>query len=141
MGLSSWLRRWRRSAPRGGRARKRLSYPPRLEALEDRWLPSTLTVTNFLDGGKVSLRYEVAAAQSGDTIVFDKKLDSGGGAIVLYSGNELHIDKNLTIQGPGAGLLTVYGGNEFAAPRIFEMGPGATVALSGLTIAIGLLWL
>jgi hypothetical protein len=114
----------------------RPSYRPRLEALEDRCTPSTLTVTNFLDGGKGSLRYEIAAARSGDTIVFDKKIDRGG-TIALTSGNELYIDKNLTIQGPGAGLLTVYGGNEFGAQRIFEVGPGAAVALSGLTIDHG----
>jgi hypothetical protein len=114
----------------------RPSCRPTLEALEDRWLPSTLNVTNFLDGGKGSLRYEIAAAHSGDTIVFDKKLDRGG-TITLTSGNELYIDKNLTIQGPGAGLLTVYGGSSNTESRIFEVGPGATVALSGLTIDHG----
>jgi hypothetical protein len=132
-----WFSSRLRNRKRHESSQMRPSFRPTLEALEDRCLPSTLTVTNFADGGKGSLRYEIAAAQSGDTIVFGKKLDRGGGAIVLTSGHELYIDKNLTIQGPGAGLLTVYGGNEFGAPRIFEVGPGVTVALSGLTIDHG----
>ena len=54
--------------------RKRAIFRPRIEALEDRWLPSTLTVLNNLDSGAGSLRAEIAAAQSGDTILFDKSL-------------------------------------------------------------------
>jgi predicted outer membrane repeat protein len=116
-----------------------------LEALEDRCVPSTLkhhsppppaptlTVINTGDSGPGSLRYEIAAANPGDTINFAPTLD--GHTIWLYSGNELDIDKNLTIQGPGAGLLTidsnlVTSGNS----RIFEVGSGATVALSGMTL-------
>jgi hypothetical protein len=45
-------------------------FRPRLEVLEGRWLPSTLTVTNNLDNGPGSLRAEITAANSGDTIVF-----------------------------------------------------------------------
>jgi len=33
-------------------------------------MPSTLTVTNNLDSGRGSLRYEIAHAQNKDTIVF-----------------------------------------------------------------------
>jgi hypothetical protein len=97
-------------------------------------VPSTLKVTNLGDGGKGSLRYEIAAAQSGDTIVFDKKLD--GGTITLRSQNELLINKNLTVQGPGAGLLTVADGGDLLGCRIFEI-ESATVTLSGLTISNG----
>src|SRR5262245_66250646 len=49
------------------------SFRPHLEALEDRWVPSTLTVTNALDTGALgdgSLRGATAAAQSGDTTNF-----------------------------------------------------------------------
>ena len=60
-----------RHAPAG---RKRPApFRPHLEALEDRWVPSTLTVTNNLDTGAAgdgSLRGEIAAAQSGDVINF-----------------------------------------------------------------------
>src|SRR6516165_12813270 len=72
MSFFSWLRkrtstrsrRWdgfqiRPTAPR---------FQPRLEALEDRWLLSTLTVTNNLDSGPGSLRAEIALAQNNDTI-------------------------------------------------------------------------
>jgi hypothetical protein len=50
-------------------------YRPRLETLEDRCLPSTLTVSSTADSGPGSLRDTLAAAQSGDTIVFDRSLD------------------------------------------------------------------
>jgi hypothetical protein len=46
---------------------------PRLEVLEGRALPSTLSVTTLRDSGVAgdgSLRGEIAAAQSGDTITF-----------------------------------------------------------------------
>jgi hypothetical protein len=51
-------------------------FRPRLEALEDRCVPSTLTVTNAADSGPGSLRYEISQANTGDTIVFgfSKKL-------------------------------------------------------------------
>jgi hypothetical protein len=45
-----------------------------LEALEDRQLFSTLTVTSLQDSGAGSLRAQIAAAQSGDTIVFSSSL-------------------------------------------------------------------
>jgi hypothetical protein len=103
--------------------------------LEDRWLPSTLTVTTAADSGPGSLRAEIAAAKSGDTIVFAPSLD--GQTITLTSG-ELLINKNLTITGPGAGNLTISGNN---ASRVFEVAAGThqpgKVSLSGLTITGG----
>src|SRR5262249_14982881 len=78
-------------------------FRPRLEALEDRWLPSTLTVLNNLDSGAGSLRADIAAAQSGDTIVFAPSLN--GQTITLTS--TLSITTGITIQGPGANLLTI----------------------------------
>jgi hypothetical protein len=103
------LRSEKRSDPaehrRGhGPSRRRARVRPRLEFLEDRRLPSTLTVTNNLDSGSGSLRADIAAAQSGDTINFDPSLN--GQTITLNSelfiGGPIH---NLTIQGPGAGQL------------------------------------
>ena len=43
---------------------------PTLEMLEGRIVLSTLTVLNNADSGPGSLRAEIAAASSGDTIVF-----------------------------------------------------------------------
>src|SRR5262245_39851912 len=78
---------------------------PGLEGLEDRTVPSALTVTNLNDSGVGSLRYELAQAQDGDFVVFAHRLQ---GTITLTSG-ELQVGQNVTIQGPGAGRLTVSG--------------------------------
>src|SRR4051794_24653372 len=77
-----------------------------IEVLERRRMFSTLTVLNTLDGGAGSLRAQVAAAHSGDTVVFAPSL--AGQTITLTKG-ELLISRNLTIAGPGAGQLTVSG--------------------------------
>jgi hypothetical protein len=141
--FSSWLRNFQRSAPAPRRSRQtsprqRASFRPRLEALEDRWLPSTLTVTNTQDHGRGSLRAEIAAARSGDTIVFSLQLD--GKTITLTSG-ELDLTKNLTIKGPGEGELTISGNSPYyyGTPnsRVFEVARATTVTLSGLTISNG----
>jgi hypothetical protein len=108
-----------------------MRFRPQLDALEDRWLPSTLTVTNNLDSGPGSLRAEIAAAKPRDAIAFAQSLD--GQTIKLTSG-ELDITKNLTIQGPGAGQLTVSGGGW---TRVFEVAKGSNVSLSNLTISQG----
>jgi hypothetical protein len=142
MSFISWLRNPKRSGPGEGRRPQksrcqRTSFRPQLEALEDRCVPSTLTVTNNLDSGPGSLRAEIAAANSGDTVVFDPSL--AGTTIQLTSG-ELVINKNLTIQGPegisGNGSGTYFGGP--GTSRVFEVdGAGTTVTLSGLTITNG----
>src|SRR5262249_48261079 len=86
-----------RGTPR--RAGRRPSFVPRLEALEDRVVPSTLTVTNTNDKGPGSLRATITSANSGDTIVFDPSLD---GQTVALTSDQLTINKNLDIEGPGA---------------------------------------
>src|SRR5437899_2101025 len=106
---------WLKSADRKSRAprrcRRRYCSPearhvPRVEALECRALPSTLTVLNNADSGDSSLRAMLALASSGDTITFDPSL--AGQTITLTSG-ELAIDKSLDIGGLGADQLTVSG--------------------------------
>src|SRR5262245_34442944 len=79
---------------------------PWLEALEDRSLPSTLTVTTTFESGAGSLRAAVGAASNNDTIVFESSLK--GKTITLTSG-ELAITKSLDIEGLGAANLTVSG--------------------------------
>jgi hypothetical protein len=92
-------------------------------------------VTNNQDSGAGSLRAEIAAASPGDIIVFDLGQTS---QTILLTSDELFINKSLTIQGPGADLLTISGGNTW---RVFEVSgnntTGPTVQLSGLTITGG----
>ena len=79
---------------------ERASFRPQLEALESRWLLSTLTVLNTHDSGAGSLRADIAAANSGDVIRFDRSL--AGQTIRLTSG-QLVVNKSLDIEGLGAG--------------------------------------
>src|SRR5205085_9284774 len=110
-------------------------FRPQLEALDERWLPSTLTVTNNLGFGAGSLRAEIGIAQSGDTIVFDQSLRGQTIAIdtnAPFDGGgsyEIVIDKSLDIEGPGASNLAINGGN---IARVFRVTAGAQVTLSGL---------
>src|SRR5947208_3845724 len=133
MSFTRWLSNPLGLSPRSVSRRKtpaaRPTFRPTLEALENRWVPSTLTVLNNLDSGAGSLRAEIAASHnSGDTIVFAPSLD--GQTITLTSG-ELLIKHNLTIAGPGAGELTVSGNH---ASRVFEVSKTAnSVTLTGLT--------
>jgi hypothetical protein len=118
-----------------GRARQRPRAPrfrPQFDCLEDRCVPSTLTVTSTADSGPGTLRADIAAAQPGDTIVFSPSL--AGQTITLTSG-ELVVNKSLTIQGPGAGQLAISGNQ---ASRVFDVvGATTNVTLSGLTITQG----
>jgi hypothetical protein len=159
MPLFSWLQKRPTGRPQSRRTPGRkptLRFRPRLELLEGRCLPSTLTVTSTAfsggiahsakpkvqppstltvtstaDSGPGSLRYEIAAAKGNDTIVFAPSLD--GQTITLTSG-ELDLTNNLTIQGPGAGQLSISGGG---SSRVFEVAGNTNVTLSGLTISNG----
>jgi trimeric autotransporter adhesin len=94
---------------------------------------ATYTVTNTLDSGTGSLRdalTTVNAGAGGDTIVFSGVT----GTITLSS--SLGIGKSVTINGPGANLLTISGNDTV---RVFnDTAVGTTVTISGLTIAHGL---
>ena len=87
-----------------------------------------ITVTNTNDSGPNSLRQALANANDGDTINF-----AVTGTIGLTSG-ELLVDKNVTISGPGTASLAVDGN---ATSRVFHIGPGKTVSISGLTLTNG----
>ncbi|HWP42678.1 MAG TPA: choice-of-anchor Q domain-containing protein, partial [Blastocatellia bacterium] len=86
-------------------------------------------VSNLNDSGTGSLRQTIADATPGSTINFAPGLS---GTITL-TGGELLIDKDLTIIGPGASVLTVSGNN---TTRVFNI-QGRNVSISGLTIANG----
>jgi uncharacterized protein (TIGR03118 family) len=124
--FGKWLRTPKRTRPR--------RIVPRLETLEDRTVPSTLTVTSAADDGSAgTLRALIAAANSDDTINFDPSLD--GQTITLTSG-ELAVAKSLDIEGPGAALLTISGNK---ASRVFDIsGSSTSVKIAGLTLADGL---
>jgi hypothetical protein len=134
MQLLSWLRKRMAGRPHTRRTpaeRPAPRFRPRLEALEARDVPSLLTV----DDVNLGLGAAIDAAASGDTINFASSLDGQ----TLDVGGQLIITKNLTIQGPGAGLLALSGadGSAIVNPRIFQVASGVTVTLSGLTLENG----
>lgn len=90
--------------------------------------PGPYTVINTNDSGPGSLRQIISEAPSGTLISF-----AVTGTITLTSG-QLTISQNLTIQGPGANVLTISGNN---LVRVFQVNSGFTVGISGLTIANG----
>jgi hypothetical protein len=108
---------------------RRVRFLPRLEALEGRALPST--VTNLFDAGPGSLRQAILDTPAGGTVDFQPGLS---GTIALTTG-ELVIDKSLTVVGPGAGQLAVSGGDTSRVLRLSN--PTTSVSIAGLTIAHG----
>ncbi len=90
----------------------------------------TLTVNNLGDAGDGTLRSAIEQAVSGDTIDFQAGLE---GTITLDSPLPV-LDFDLSIEGPGADVIIVSGANQ---NRVFFIESGATVAISGLSIAAG----
>jgi hypothetical protein len=130
-----WLRRSRarQSAAKTHRtSRPRRRSTLQLVALEDRTVMSVLTVLNNADSGAGSLRAAIAAAQSGDTIVFDPSLAYE--TITLSSG-PLALSGNVTINGLGANELAISGNN---ASQLFTLSGSAQVTLSNLTLTDGM---
>lgn len=98
---------------------------------------ATLLVTSTADSGPGSLRNTIDAANPGDTIEFSSSIY--GQSIILTSG-ELLLDKNVTISGPGSSQMEVTRSAAVGTPafRIFNIAPGLTVTIQGLTISTGL---
>jgi parallel beta-helix repeat protein len=129
----------RRPAPR---VRPASYFRSRLfvQSLEARDVPATFTVTNTADSGAGSLRQAILNANASvnvpDTISFDATAFATPQTITLTSG-ELLITDDLTINGPGVGLLTVSGNN---ASRVFDinlLNRVLNVTMSGMTITGG----
>ncbi len=122
---------------------QRRSRRPALEVLEGRALLSTFTVNSLGDAGSGSgnsgdLRYCVSQANANDqanSIVFDSTLFSTPQTITL-SGSQLALTDpagTQTITGPAAAVTISGGGNS----RVFQVDPGVTASISGLTISGG----
>src|SRR5262249_42976428 len=139
MDLRSWARRL--FAPASRAARRAARPRPRLQALQDRPTPATLTVTNPLDdGSQGSLRWAITQANS----------NPGADTIDTYetppalSTIPRHLD--LTLGGTQlptiTGDLTVLGHRDTVISgagrgRIFEIASGVTVNLDGVTLTGG----
>ena len=89
---------------------------------------ATFVVNNLNDSGVRSLRDTINIANNNDVVEF--LLGSHPSTISLTSGT-LAIAKNLTINGPGANLLTISSNNHFP---VFDIN-AADVTFSGLAIA------
>lgn len=89
---------------------------------------ATFVVNNLNDSGVGSLRDTINIANNNDVVEF--LLGSHPSTISLTSGT-LAIAKNLTINGPGANLLTISSNNHFP---VFDIN-AADVTFSGLAIA------
>src|SRR5262245_58771123 len=128
--LRQWFQKMA-SSPRPGRPASRPNRRrtlPHLEVLEGRCVPTT--VTTLADAGPGSLRQAILDTPGGSTVDFQPGLS---GTITLTSG-EVAINKDLTVAGPGADVVTVSGNH---ASRVFNIAPTFTVDISGLTIADG----
>ena len=101
-------------------------------------VPAVFTVTNANNGGAGSLRVALAAAQDGDLINFSALFNTPQTINLLTALPD--ITKSVTIQGPGANLLTVR--RDFNAATDFTIfnipgGVANGVAISGMTITNG----
>ncbi len=118
------------------RDRQRSRLAPLVEGLEGRALLSTLTVMNNGDSGPNSLCAMAGKAAAGDVIDFSPTLN---GQTITLTGGEILLTPGVSIEGPGAGLLSISGNN---SSRIFEVESAATdsnptTSISGLSLLDG----
>lgn len=97
---------------------------------------SVFTVNNLNDNGFGSLRQAILGANAfpgDDTIIFSEELN---GSIIL-TGGQLTITDPVTIEGPGANIISISGNN---ASRVIRINTDVleTVFINGLTIINGL---
>jgi hypothetical protein len=87
--------------------------------------PDPTRVTTLQDSGTGSLRWAIANAPPGSTITFDASLQG-----TLRLTDVLHMSKQLTIHGPGAGRVTMNGDpiDEFGV----AVSPPGSVTMTGL---------
>jgi hypothetical protein len=146
MRVTSWLRgspipTSPSRSPRRQREHARAAWGvrPRLDALEDRSVPSTWNVNSASDDAidtadktAGTIRYAVDHAVAGDKIVLNGNALAG---ITLVQGELKLTQSNLIVQGPSAlNPVTISGGG---ASRVFEIGSGASVTMKNLLITSG----
>lgn len=102
-------------------------------------VPAVFTVNSTNDPGdgtcnasECTLREAVAAAATGDLVKFSALFDSAQ-TITLAAG-EIPVNKNVTVQGPGADKLTLSGNH---ASRLFRVSLTGSLSLSGLALRDG----
>jgi hypothetical protein len=115
-----------------------------LRPLEDRTPPATFTVNNTSDVGTGSLRNAItqanATASVPDVIQFDPSLFASGPATISLLSSLPTVTDNLTIVGPGPGLLTVQPSlaagaiSDFTTAASSGSGAPTSFSLSGMTV-------
>src|SRR5260370_821905 len=126
-----WFTSWSQNPNRQASPSKRPIFRPTLEALEQRWMPSTLTVTNNLDSGaRLSGN---AGSDAGGGITECGTLTASGGSTL--TGNTALVGGGIYNQ--GVGTLTV-GGSTLSGNSVYQHGGGiynsGTATVSGGSI-------
>ncbi len=122
---------------RPAHARRRLGLT--LERLEDRSVISriNLPVTSLADTGPGTLRSAITEADAGAGATQTYNIEfKVSGTITLESALP-DLSKSVNLRGPGAHRLTVERGRSAPSCSIFVVDSGATVKITGMTIADG----
>jgi hypothetical protein len=120
-----------------GSAKRLCAVRPRLEFLEGRWTPTSVTVTSTNSTGAGTLDAAIGTINGSSDPTNSISLTGISGTINL-PGQEI-ISKNVDITGPGAGSLTIsrdttVGARQF---RLLFINTSTTVTITGVTLANG----